>query len=204
MAAKPHLLRIVAPALKLQLLKEIAEFGRVSQSEAETLLEVRPESAPRYTRPAPARVGAPTTTNLERRLLRLLLERPQRAADVDLSAIDSRLPESGTLAAVAGWCLGQQGVPSQAMMIERFQGSEHEGLLFEAQQSQLGVRLTEAEADQEFDGCLLGLREQRKREEVEALRRRAERGEAGWAEWQQKHNELEELSRGRSGNQTVL
>src|SRR4029077_12126416 len=40
-AAKPFVQKVAAPALKLQLLKEIAKLGGVTQQEAESLFEVR-------------------------------------------------------------------------------------------------------------------------------------------------------------------
>src|SRR4029079_315961 len=73
--AKPHLQRIAAPSLKLQLVKEIADLAKVSQDEAERLLELKGSWAPRA-RPAPARSVAPAATNLEWTLLRYLVLRP--------------------------------------------------------------------------------------------------------------------------------
>jgi DNA primase len=51
-SAKPHVQRIGAAALRLQVVKEIAQLARVSQDEAERLLELRKSAG--YARPAPA------------------------------------------------------------------------------------------------------------------------------------------------------
>ena len=45
-AARPHLQRVVAPALRLQLVKEVADLARVAQDEAEQLLGLGQPSAP--------------------------------------------------------------------------------------------------------------------------------------------------------------
>src|SRR6185503_16622095 len=62
--AKPHLQRIAAPGLKLQLIKEVADLAKVSQDEAERLLDMRSTSFSR-SRPGPGRSTAPAATNLE-------------------------------------------------------------------------------------------------------------------------------------------
>src|SRR6185503_7412856 len=57
-SAKPQLQRIAAPGLKLQIVKEVAELAKVSQDEAERLLDLRtPSSA--WRRPGPARAASP-------------------------------------------------------------------------------------------------------------------------------------------------
>ncbi|OGA12905.1 MAG: DNA primase [Betaproteobacteria bacterium RIFCSPHIGHO2_12_FULL_69_13] len=206
-AAKPYMQGIAAAGLQLQVLKEMAGLARVSQDEAETLLELR--KAPSYARRAPAPVRAPTTTNLEWKLLRFLLLRPQRASELDLALVDPNLPESAALAAFAAWC--RDAAPPErvehALLIERFAETPHAPLLFEAQQSLLELRLTAEEADVEIENCLRGLRVKRTGETLEALRRRVERGEAGreeLAEYSRKLREFEEMKRGRSEGRALL
>src|SRR6185436_11255172 len=98
---KPHLHKITAPALRLQLVKEVADLAKVSQEEAERLLDLR--SATARLRPPPGRTSAPAATSLEWTLLRYLLLRPQRAPDVDQSLLDSGLPESAAITAITEW-----------------------------------------------------------------------------------------------------
>jgi len=206
-SAKPHLQRVAAPALKLQLLKEIAELGRVSQDEAERLLELKPFSRARAA--APARTPAPRATNLEWKLLCKLLVRPQRAAEVDLSLLDSMLPESAAIAAlVQGWLAEPPGERIEhPMLIEKFAGTPHAEVLFEAQQSLLDLALSEDEADGDFANCLHALRVKRAGEHLEALRKRVERGEAGrdeFAAYARLLKEFEELKRGRLASPASL
>src|SRR3989440_8318160 len=52
--AKPHVQKVAAPALRLQLTNEIAQLARVAEGEIDRLLEL--PGRPRYARPAPALV----------------------------------------------------------------------------------------------------------------------------------------------------
>jgi DNA primase len=207
-AVKPYLQQIAAPALRLQLVKQVAELANVSQEEAERLLELKGASGSRY-RPAPARTVAPFATNLEWKLLCNLLVRPQRARDIDLSLADPGLPESAALAALAKWC--RNAPPSEplghAMLIEKFTGTPQAELLFEAQRSLLDLALTEEQADTEIENCLHALRVKRTGEILEALRKRVERGEAGREEfvtYARMLKEFEELKRGHQERQAGL
>jgi DNA primase len=203
--AKPHLQRIAAPSLKLQLVKEIADLAKVSQDEAERLLELKGSWAPRA-RPAPARSVAPAATNLEWTLLRYLVLRPQRAADVETSLLDPGLPESAAVAAIVDWLRDAPppGGSGQAMLIERFSGTPHAEMLFEAQQSLLDLALNEDDADAEIANCLHALRVKRSGEGLDALRGRVARGEAGPQELAQRLKEYDQLKRDRIAGQSGL
>ena len=208
MAAKPHLQRITAPALKLQLVKEVAELGRVSQEEAERLLDIRSASAGRL-RSAPARVAAPTATNLESKLLCFLLLRPQRAPDIDLSLADPGLPESAAIAALVEWWRSnpQAQALGHAVLIDKFAGTPHADVLFQAQQSLLDLALSEDDADAEVANCLHALRVKRAGENLEVLRKRLAQGDAGRDEvatYTRMLKEFEALKRSRLAPQTAL
>jgi DNA primase len=205
---KPHLRQIAAPALRLQLVKEVAGLANVSQEEAERLLELKGASSSRY-RPAPARTVAPVASNLEWKLLRNLLVRPQRARDIDLSLTDPALPESAALAALAECCRNAPAAEplGHAMLIEKFSGTPQADMLFEAQQSLLDLALTEEQADTEIENCVHALRVKRTGERLEALRKRVERGEAGREEfviYARMLKEFEELKRGHLERQAGL
>lgn len=190
--AKPYLQKIAAPGLKLQLLKEVAEMGRVSQDEAEQLLELRTPGERSYVRPAPARAAAPLITSQEQNLLRCVLAQPGLAAQMDLDLLDERLPETAALREISGW-LEVEDAPSEAMLIERMQGSEHEAVVFRAQASMLEHGPNEASAEPEFRQILLSLQIKRKNVEIETLiREAATRPELG-AELARRTKELAKL-----------
>jgi DNA primase len=170
--AKPHLQKITAPGLKLQLTKEIAELAKVSQDEAERLLELRAEGERTYRRAAPARTSSPQITTQEQNLLRCVLAKPSLAASMDLDLLDDRLAETAALRTIAGW-VEVEDTPSEAMLIERMQGSEHEPVVFRAQAAMLDHGPDEAAAEGEFRQILLSLHIKRKNEEIESIKREA-------------------------------
>jgi len=170
--AKPHLQKITAPGLRLQLVKEVAALAKVSQDEAEALLEMRSAGERAYRRPAPARVSAPLITSQEQNLLRCVLAKPSLAAGLDLDLLDERLAETAALRTVAGW-LEVEEAPSEAMLIERMQGSEHEAVVFRAQAAMLEHGPNEESAEPEFRQIQLSLNIKRKNEEIESLKRDA-------------------------------
>ena len=170
--AKPHVQKIAAPGLKLQLLKAVAELGRVSQEEAERLLELRSVGERVYHRRAPARAVAPLITSQEQNLLRCVLAQPALAGQMDFGLLDEHLAETAALRAIVHWLEGAQA-PSEAMLIEHMQGSEHEAVVFGAQTAMLVHGPNEASAEPEFRQILLSLQIKRKNEEIEALKRDA-------------------------------
>jgi DNA primase len=203
-AAKPHLHKITAPGLKLQLVKEVADLAKVSQEEAERLLDLR--SAAARPRPGLARTAAPAATTLEWTLLRYLLLRPQRAPEIDRSLLDSGLPESAAIAAIVEWWreAAPAGGSGHALLIEKFSGTPHAEVLFEAQQSLLDLALNEDDADAEIANCMHALRVKRTGEGLDALRGRVARGEAGPQELALRLKEYDELKRGRLAGQTGI
>ena len=170
--AKPHLQKIAAPGLKLQLLKQVAELGRVSQDEAERLMELRSPGERTYKRFAPARAATPLITSQEQNLLRCVLAWPKLAGEMNPDLLDERLPETAALRTIAGW-IEDEGELSEAMLIERMQGSEHETVVFRAQASMLEHGPNEASAEPEFRQILLSLHIKRVHEEIETLKRDA-------------------------------
>jgi len=194
--AKPHLKQIAAPGLKLQVLKEIAELARVSQDEAERLMELRAVGERTYARQAPARVAAPQITSQEQNILRCVLAKPSLAAELDFAFLDERLAESAALATIAEW-VGDEGELSDTMLIERMRGTPHEDVLHRAQLSLMEFQLTEESAEKEFRQLVLSLHIKRKKAEYEALvREAASRPELG-AELVLRGKELDGLKRQR-------
>jgi DNA primase len=69
--AKPHIQKITAPALRLQLINEIAQLARVGEGEIHGLLEL--PQRPRFSRAAPRRPSTEAPNSLEWSLLTALL-----------------------------------------------------------------------------------------------------------------------------------
>jgi len=174
-AAKPHVQKITAPALKLQLLKETAKLGGVTQEEAESLLEVRP--APTFRRAAPERRTFNPPSSTEWKLLAYVAASPAIATDVDLAVLDLDLAESQALRELVGWCREAGGQVSNPMLIEHFRDSPHSELVYQAQAYGLDLKKTEEEAGQFLKHTLWSLEIKRKNKEIESLGDRLRKGQ---------------------------
>jgi DNA primase len=162
-AARPHLQKIAAPGLRLQMVKEVAQLARVSQEEAERLLEMRSTSM--YKHAAPARVQALPPLSLESQLLRVLLTQPNLATELDLELFDPDMPEGKAIVALAEHC-GRVGSVTQALLIDAFAGSPHAELFEGARASMFDIEASEEVAAQEFRQIQLALSIKRKKDEL--------------------------------------
>jgi DNA primase len=174
-AAKPHVQKVTAPALKLQLLKETAKLGGVTQDEAETLFDIRP--APTYRREAPPRRSFNAPSSTEWKLLAAVAACPAIAAEVDLSTLDMDLPESQALQALVGWCREAGGPISNPMLIEYFRDSAHGELLFSAQAYGEMLGESEDQARQFLKHTLWKLEIKQKNKEIQSLGDRLRKGQ---------------------------
>jgi DNA primase len=196
-AAKPHLQKVTAPALKLQLLKEIAAAAQVTQDEAARLLELfEPKTI--YSRPAPAKVAGTTVTRQEQHLLRYVLSKPGLVRQVDFSLLDAELAETRALTAIADWVEDQGETAGPSLLIEHFGGSELAPLVFEVQAKTLEQELTEEMVEREFQQCLLSLRIQREMRQIEELRKVASPAREVVVELERRTRELAQLKGQRS------
>ena len=169
--AKPHLQKIAAPGLKLQLLKEVAELAGVSQDEAEQLMELRSLGARTYARRAPAKLPSPPVNSDEQRLLRCVLAKPSLVEQIEFDLLDSRRPEVAILREIAN--MSEEVERSAAMLIDKFQGAEGGDLLIQTLKAMDDHGPGEETAEQEFRHNIIGLQIKRKYEEIENLRREA-------------------------------
>ena len=154
-AAKPYLRQIAAPALRLQVVKEVAALAGVSQDEAEQILDLRPARA--YTRPAPGKPQPSRQFELEERLLGLVFAKPSLALEVDLSLLDPSLEETKALGEIVA-ALGRTERPdevSDGMLIELLGESPHRELIARAQaRLWMSLKLSPEEALGEFRDTL--------------------------------------------------
>ena len=174
-AAKPFVQKVAAPALKLQLLKEIAKLGGVTQQETETLFEIR--SAPTYRREAPPRRSFSPPSSTEWKLLASVAACPQIGADVDLSLLDMELPESQALEELVGWCRASDQGLSIPMLIEQSRESPHADLLAHALAWGEDVKETEEQARAGLQLTLWSLEIKRKDREIKSLGERLQKGQ---------------------------
>jgi len=173
--AKPLLGRVAAPILKLQLVKSVAELARVSQAEAEQLLEVRPTAAP--ARAAPPRIERSAVT-LEWRLLVRAFAKPSLAREIDPGLLVRSDEDSGALKELIGLASGLQDPDAldDRMMADLIRDARHSEILSRAQAHlRMELKLEPEAAIAEFQEFLAALRK-RESQEDQRLREKVLKG----------------------------
>jgi DNA primase len=176
MAARPYVQKISAPALKLQILKEVARLGGVTQEEAQQILQVRTASG--FKNPAPAKRDFRPPSSTEWKLLSRVAAYPALAVDLELGALDQTLEESQLLLEISAHLKGNRDAEklSNAMMIEKFKESPKAGLLFAAQAFGLELRETEEDSKHFVRHTVWSLEIGQKKKEIRSLQERLRQG----------------------------
>jgi len=169
-ASKAYLEKLAAPALRMQIVREIASLARVGADDVERLAGSGAGNAPVFRNAAPARAAAPIASSHERSLLRCVLARPALAAELDEELLDPERPETGALRLLAE-SRGDEAA-SAAMLIERFQGTEFEEVVAQVMATAIEQDLDAASAQHDFMQIQLALRIKRMHEEIETLKAR--------------------------------
>jgi DNA primase len=152
--AKPLLTRLQTPLLRLQLVKRLAEASGFSQAEVERLCDLRPVA-----RPAPARVPR-QAPSLLRPLLRLLLQKPELAVKLPLTALPINSAEARAVKHLCETIIAAgEPVPAYAALLERLRGNEDEAILREAAAELMQQPFAEEDIDTEFEGAVKRLQE---------------------------------------------
>ncbi len=144
--AKPLLLKLPTPLLRLQLVKRLAEASGFAQEEVERLCDLksyRPAAPPKAQRTAPS---------LTRNLLRIVLHRPQLAASLPIA----QLPDTAERPALIRLQqLASSGeTTSYAALREQLRGAPEESVIEQAASELLSLPFDEEEADAEFRDTL--------------------------------------------------
>jgi DNA primase len=150
--AKPLLLKLPTPLLRLQLVKRLAEASGFAQSEVERLCELKsytPAAPPKTKRAAPS---------LTRNLLLLILHKPQLAATLPLDLLPDT-PERAALVRLHDLVSANHEASSYAGLREQLRGLPEEALIESAATELLGQPFDEGEAETEFKDTLERLQE---------------------------------------------
>jgi len=150
--AKPLLLKLPTPLLRLQLVKRLAEASGFAQQEVERLCELRsytPAAPPRTTRSAPS---------LTRNLLRLVLQKPAlaRLLPVDLLPDTAERP---ALVLLHKLVAAHPDVPGYAYLREQIRGQPEAAQIESFASELLDHPFDEGEAEAEFHATLEKLQE---------------------------------------------
>jgi DNA primase len=193
--AKPFLQRLTAPALRQQLVRAVAELAQIAPDYAEGYYAAEGEARPR--RPAPGRAQAPLPRSEEQHLLRCVVMQPALVEELDEELLDPDLPESAALRSPATDLAGTAAA-SGAVLVERYQGTQFEKAIFQAQESAIEQGVTPESATQEFRQLQIALRIRRKHREIEALKDQVQANPALNAELHLRVKELHLLKSQRS------
>ena len=171
--AKPLLNRLQTPFLRLQLIKRLAEASGFSQAEVEHLCGLSP-----IARSAPARAPR-QAPSLLRQLLRMVLQKPELAANVPLAALPDNSGEAQALRrlceAIAEVSAEIGAQPVCSALLERFRNGEDEGVLNQAAAELMQQPFDEETLDEEFAGAVDHLRTAANRRVFEALQAKVAR-----------------------------
>ncbi|HEY5897166.1 MAG TPA: DNA primase [Burkholderiales bacterium] len=99
--AKPHIQKITAPGLRLQLTNELGQLARIAEGEIGQLLEL---PRPAFSRPAPRRASFQAPSSLEWTLLTALLSDLTLVEHIDAENLSAELPEAKALVAIREKC----------------------------------------------------------------------------------------------------
>jgi DNA primase len=191
--AKPLLKQMQPNALRMQLLRELAERSRLSPEEVAQLCELG-GAAPARPQAAPARVPRKPVTPLAEELLRLLVLNPGLCHS--LSVEHRALLDMPDMAPVVDLVevVRESGATTSAVLFEATRESQYAGVY----QDVAARSLADAAADDEtartiLADILLKLESQRVKNEYERLNAKAVRNEAEHQRMQELYRRLAEL-----------
>jgi DNA primase len=183
--AKPHVQKIAAPGLRLQLINEIAQLGRVAEGEIDRLLELPPR--PRFSRPAPPRTRYSAPDIPEWSLLFSLLCNLSLVEHIDADALNTERPESQALLAIREACREFEEEPSLGLLLDRFQGSPSLEIVLRAHRYAEEIKFSAEEAETEFTEALGKLDLARRKKELDQLRAGGLASREEQLAWQEKN-----------------
>jgi len=176
-ASKVHLEKLVAPILRMQLLREFASLARISSEDIERLIKPvgtgsagSAGSAPVYRNPARAKEPAKIVVPPEKNLLRYVLAYPKLVGELEIGLLDPSLPETGFLQIIAGRQIDDN--TSAALLLDFFQGSDFDAMTSEAQMAAEEQKFSIELVAHDFKKLLLALQIKHKNEEIEELKSR--------------------------------
>ncbi|MCK6390408.1 MAG: toprim domain-containing protein, partial [Azonexus sp.] len=171
--AKPLLLKLPTPLLRLQLVKRLGEASGFAQQEVERLCDLKS-----YTPAAPARAKR-TAPSLTRNLLRIVLQKPALAAELPTELLPDT-PERPALVRLHALASNSPNAISYALLREQLRGQPEEQAIEQAASELLGLPFDEDEADEEFRDTLEKLRSGEQKRLFDALQIKAQQfGVAG-------------------------
>jgi DNA primase len=196
--AKPLLKQMQANALRMQLVRELAEKCRLSPEEVAQLCELGSTAAARP-QAAPAHVLRSPVTPFANQLLQLLVLNPALAQS--LSAEQRALLDFPEMAPVIELidAVRESGAASAAMLFEATRESQYAGLYQEVAARSLTDAADDETAKTVLADALLQLEKRRMQSEFERLSADGQRSEVERKRFQEVSRRLDELKRATTG-----
>ncbi|MBI5912299.1 MAG: DNA primase [Betaproteobacteria bacterium] len=157
--AKPLVMNITsAPALQLQLLKQVADLAGMTQTEVEQQWELRRTKAftSAWEKPELPKLPRTAPQSVQRWLLKRMLIKSGLARELPLERFCGEDVESRGLVALAEYSLVQpeQGGNFDALVIDHFRGTEFETLFNQLRSELMVLNLSPEQAEAEFRDSL--------------------------------------------------
>ncbi len=150
--AKPHLQKLAAPILRVQLAKAVAEAAAISQAEVEAQCGIRPLARGRAAMPARRRT---IEVSQLKTLLKAVLRRPERAARLPLEALPAESPEGAVLHDIANAMEhGEISSSNMGSLLEFFRGHPHEITVGQAAAAIAAEEVDEGEEEKVFEDAI--------------------------------------------------
>ncbi len=184
--ARPLLQKLAAPAMQLQLLKQLAELSGMTQDEASRLCGIRVQPLPE---PRAAVTGRLEAANMrtakergahrdkavvmagrrrERDFLRYVLMVPRLAEKLPEEVIEGESPEAKALVAAAS-LIDSHGIATTAQLIELLRDGPHDDVVAEFFAEILSGPIPESDVEVAFGHALMQVEEERLSARIGAL-----------------------------------
>jgi DNA primase len=168
--SKSHIQKITAPALRLQLINEIAQLARVPEGEIAGLLEL--PRRPAYTRAAPRRPSYEAPSSLEWSLLTALLSDLTLVEHIDPSRLAPERAETQALLAIRKRCEAADEELSFPLLMEALSGNSCLETVLRAQKYGEDLAFDADAARSEFQHALTQIDLRHRKTELDDLRKR--------------------------------
>ena len=172
--AKAFLQPLAAPTLKQNLLKHVAEAYRMPEAEAARQLGIPVAGAPGRYGPAPAREERAPMQSLEVWLLKRLMVKPSLAAEMPAELLRGQSFESLALQVFVAFARETAGANFDALVIDRFHGTEFEALFKQIKKEVMVMALSPEDVEMEFRDALPNMELQHVKDRLVELVRQAE------------------------------
>jgi DNA primase len=168
--AKPHIQKITAPALRVQLINEIAQLARVAEGEIGSLLEL--PRRPVFTRAAPRAPRYDAPSSLEWSLLTALLSDLSLVEHVDPARLAPERAETQALLAIRQQCEAAEEELSFPLLMEALSGNSCLETVLKAQKYGEDLAFDADAARSEFQHALTQIDIRQRKKELDELRGR--------------------------------